>query len=145
ISGKDAVAIMPTGGGKSICFQLPALVLPGITVVVSPLIALMKDQVDSLKANGIAACFINSTQSSEEQQYLMDALREGVMKLVYVAPESLSYLDQAFNSLQISLIAIDEAHCISPWGHDFRPAYTNLGYLKKRFPSTPILALTATA
>lgn len=145
ISGKDAVAIMPTGGGKSICFQLPALVLPGITVVVSPLIALMKDQVDSLKANGIAACFINSTQSSEEQQYLMDALREGIMKLVYVAPESLSYLDQAFNSLQISLIAIDEAHCISAWGHDFRPAYTNLGYLKKRFPSTPILALTATA
>lgn len=145
ISGKDAVAIMPTGGGKSICFQLPALVLPGITVVVSPLIALMKDQVDSLKANGIAACFINSTQSSEEQQFLMDALREGTMKLVYVAPESLSYLDQAFNSLQISLIAIDEAHCISAWGHDFRPAYTNLGYLKKRFPSTPILALTATA
>ena len=145
ISGKDAVAIMPTGGGKSICFQLPALVLPGITVVVSPLIALMKDQVDSLKANGVAACYINSTQNSEEQQFLMDALREGVMKLVYVAPESLSYLDQAFDSLQISLIAIDEAHCISAWGHDFRPAYTNLGYLKNRFPATPILALTATA
>lgn len=145
ISGQDAVAIMPTGGGKSICFQLPALVLPGITVVVSPLIALMKDQVDSLKANGIAACFINSTQSSEEQLFLMDALREGAIKLVYVAPESLTYLDQAFNSLQISLIAIDEAHCISAWGHDFRPAYTNLGYLKKRFPLTPILALTATA
>lgn len=145
ISGKDAVAIMPTGGGKSICFQLPALVLPGITVVVSPLIALMKDQVDSLKANGIAACYINSTQSSEEQQFLMDALRQSAIKLVYVAPESLSYLDQAFNSLKISLIAVDEAHCISAWGHDFRPAYTNLGYLKKRFPSTPILALTATA
>ena len=99
ISGKDAVAIMPTGGGKSICFQLPALVLPGITVVVSPLIALMKDQVDSLKANGIAACFINSTQSSQEQQFLMDALRDGAMKLVYVAPESLSYLDQCFHAL----------------------------------------------
>ena len=145
LSGKDAVAIMPTGGGKSICFQLPALVLPGITVVISPLIALMKDQVDSLKANGIAACYINSSQSSEEQQFYIDALREGKIKLVYVAPESLSYLDQAFYSLQISLIAIDEAHCISAWGHDFRPAYTNLGYLKKRFPRTPILALTATA
>ena len=105
----------------------------------------MKDQVDSLKANGIAACYINSSQSSDEQQFLIDALSNGAMKLVYIAPESLSYLDQAFNSLQISLIAIDEAHCISAWGHDFRPAYTNLGYLKKRFPSTPILALTATA
>ena len=144
-SGQDTVAIMPTGGGKSICFQLPALLLPGITIVVSPLIALMKDQVDSLKANGIAGCYINSSQSSDEQQFLIDALSNGAMKLVYIAPESLSYLDQAFNSLQISLIAIDEAHCISAWGHDFRPAYTNLGYLKKRFPSTPILALTATA
>ncbi|OYX85154.1 MAG: ATP-dependent DNA helicase RecQ [Flavobacteriales bacterium 32-34-25] len=108
LSGNDTLAIMPTGGGKSICFQLPALLFPGITIVISPLIALMKDQVDSLKANGIAACFINSV-------------------------------------LTISLIAIDEAHCISSWGHDFRPAYTNLGYLKNRFPSTPILALTATA
>ncbi|WP_026976461.1 DNA helicase RecQ [Flavobacterium tegetincola] len=145
LSGQDTVAIMPTGGGKSICFQLPALLLPGITIVISPLIALMKDQVDSLKANGIPACFINSTQSSEEQQFYIDALREGTIKLVYVAPESLSYLDQAFNSLQISLIAIDEAHCISAWGHDFRPAYTNLGYLKNRFRATPVLALTATA
>ncbi|WP_432673108.1 DNA helicase RecQ [Flavobacterium sp. SM2513] len=145
LSGKDAVAIMPTGGGKSICFQLPALVLTGVTIVVSPLIALMKDQVDSLKSNGIAACFINSTQSAQEQQLYMDALRNGSIKLVYIAPESLSYLEQAFDSLQISLIAIDEAHCISAWGHDFRPAYTNLGYLKKRFPTTSILALTATA
>lgn len=145
LSGKDALAIMPTGGGKSICFQLPALLLPGITVVVSPLIALMKDQVDSLKANGIAACFINSTQNEQEQHLLIDGLRDNSIKLVYVAPESLSYLDNAFNSLQISLIAIDEAHCISAWGHDFRPAYTNLGYLKNRFPTTPVLALTATA
>ena len=145
LSGKDALAIMPTGGGKSICFQLPALLLPGITVVVSPLIALMKDQVDSLKANGIAACFINSTQNEQEQHLLLDGLRDNSIKLVYVAPESLSYLDNAFNSLQISLIAIDEAHCISAWGHDFRPAYTNLGYLKNRFPTTPVLALTATA
>jgi ATP-dependent DNA helicase RecQ len=145
LSGQDTVAIMPTGGGKSICFQLPALLVSGVTIVVSPLIALMKDQVDSLKANGIKACFINSTQTSQEQQFYLDELRNGTMKLVYIAPESLSYLDQAFSTLQISLIAIDEAHCISAWGHDFRPAYTNLGYLKNRFPTTPILALTATA
>ncbi|WJS93700.1 DNA helicase RecQ [Flavobacterium johnsoniae] len=145
LSGQDTLAIMPTGGGKSICFQLPALILPGITVVISPLIALMKDQVDSLKTNGISACFINSSQSSQEQQYYIDNLKSNTFKLVYIAPESLSYLDMAFNELNISLIAIDEAHCISSWGHDFRPAYTNLGYLKNRFPSTPVLALTATA
>jgi len=145
LSGQDALAIMPTGGGKSICFQLPALILPGITVVISPLIALMKDQVDSLKTNGISACYINSSQSSQEQQYYIDNLKSNHFKLVYIAPESLSYLDMAFNELNISLIAIDEAHCISSWGHDFRPAYTNLGYLKSRFPSTPVLALTATA
>jgi ATP-dependent DNA helicase RecQ len=145
LSGEDTLAIMPTGGGKSICFQLPALVLPGITIVISPLIALMKDQVDSLKANGIAACYINSSQSSEEQQSHIQNLKDNKVKLVYVAPESLSYLENAFSQITISLIAIDEAHCISAWGHDFRPAYTNLGYLKNRFPSTPILALTATA
>lgn len=145
LSGQDTLAIMPTGGGKSICFQLPALVLPGITIVISPLIALMKDQVDSLKTNGINACYINSSQSSEEQQYYIENLKSNNFKLVYIAPESLSYLDQVFNELTISLIAIDEAHCISSWGHDFRPAYTNLGYLKSRFPSTPVLALTATA
>lgn len=145
LTGQDTLAIMPTGGGKSICFQLPALVLPGITIVISPLIALMKDQVDSLKANGISACYINSTQSSEEQQFYIDNLKNNTFKLVYLAPESLSYLDVVFNELTISLIAIDEAHCISSWGHDFRPAYTNLGYLKNRFPSTPVLALTATA
>ncbi len=145
LEGNDTLAIMPTGGGKSICFQLPALIFEGITIVISPLIALMKDQVDSLKANGIAACYINSSQSQDEQQFHIQNLREGKVKLVYLAPESLSYLDSVFDSITISLIAIDEAHCISSWGHDFRPAYTNLGYLKKRFPSTPILALTATA
>ncbi len=145
LSGQDTLAIMPTGGGKSICFQLPALVLPGITIVISPLIALMKDQVDSLKANGIAACFINSSQPTDEQQLHIQNIIDQKVKLVYVAPESLSYLENVFNQVKVSLIAIDEAHCISAWGHDFRPAYTNLGYLKNRFASTPILALTATA
>jgi ATP-dependent DNA helicase RecQ len=145
LSGQDTLAIMPTGGGKSICFQLPALLFPGITIVISPLIALMKDQVDSLKANGIEACFINSSQTESERSFYTERLQSNTIKLVYVAPESLSFLDNLFNTLTISLIAIDEAHCISSWGHDFRPAYTNLGYLKNRFPSTPILALTATA
>lgn len=145
ISGKDTLAIMPTGGGKSICFQLPALVFPGLTIVISPLIALMKDQVDSLKTNGIEACYINSSQSAAEQQTHIDVIKDGHIKIVYIAPESLSYIENLFNTISLSLIAIDEAHCISSWGHDFRPAYTNLGYLKKRFPSTPILALTATA
>ncbi len=145
LAGQDTLAIMPTGGGKSICFQLPALLLPGITIVISPLIALMKDQVDSLKTNGIQACYINSSQTQSEQDSHIDNLRNNTIKLVYVAPESLSYLENVFNQITVSLIAIDEAHCISSWGHDFRPAYTNLGYLKNRFPSTPILALTATA
>jgi ATP-dependent DNA helicase RecQ len=145
LDGKDTLAIMPTGGGKSICFQLPALLFSGITIVISPLIALMKDQVDSLKANGIVACYINSSQSTEEQQSHIQNIISGSTKIVYVAPESLSYLENTFNLVTVSLIAIDEAHCISSWGHDFRPAYTNLGYLKNRFPSTPILALTATA
>ena len=145
LSGQDTLAIMPTGGGKSICFQLPALLFAGITIVISPLIALMKDQVDSLKANGIEACFINSSQTENERQFFIERLQSNYIKLVYIAPESLSFLDNIFNSLTVSLIAIDEAHCISAWGHDFRPAYTNLGYLKNRFPYTPILALTATA
>ena len=145
LAGNDTLAIMPTGGGKSICFQLPALVLSGVTIVISPLIALMKDQVDSLKSNGIQACFINSSQTEGEQKHYIESLKSNAIKLVYIAPESLSYLENVFSEIIVSLIAIDEAHCISAWGHDFRPAYTNLGYLKNRFPSTPILALTATA
>ena len=125
LSGKDTLAIMPTGGGKSICSQLPALLFPGITIVISPLIALMKDQVDSLKANGIEACFINSSQTENERQFFIERLQSNLIKLVYIAPESLSFLDNIFNSLTISLIAIDQAHCISAWGHDLRPAYTN--------------------
>lgn len=145
LQGNDNLVIMPTGGGKSICYQIPALLLEGITIVISPLIALMKDQVDGLVANGIEANFFNSTQSLEAQQELFNALENDKLKLLYVAPESLSQLDGIINDKKVSLIAIDEAHCISAWGHDFRPAYTQLSYLKKRFVNTPIIALTATA
>ena len=143
--GNDNLVIMPTGGGKSICFQLPAILLPGTTLVISPLIALMKDQVDGLQANGISAAFLNSSQTEAEQQGIFDKVAKNEIKLLYVAPESLQYIDALFSSGNISLIAIDEAHCISSWGHDFRPAYTQLGYLKNRYPSTPMIALTATA
>ncbi len=143
--GKDNLVIMPTGGGKSICYQLPAILLPGITLVISPLIALMKDQVDGLHANGISAAFINSSQTANEHQDIFQKITDGKIKLLYVAPESLSFLDTIFSDIEISLIAIDEAHCISSWGHDFRPAYTQLGYLKNKFSNTPLIALTATA
>ncbi len=143
--GNDNLVIMPTGGGKSICYQLPAILLPGITLVISPLIALMKDQVDGLLANGIAAAFVNSSQNQNEQQEIYQKLLDKEIKLLYVAPESLSFLDTILSQIEICLIAIDEAHCISAWGHDFRPAYTQLGYLKNRFPETPLIALTATA
>ncbi|WZL90774.1 DNA helicase RecQ [Salinimicrobium sp. 3283s] len=143
--GRDNLVIMPTGGGKSICFQLPAILLPGITIVISPLIALMKDQVDGLTANGISAAFLNSSQKEQEQQEIFRKIEKNEIKLLYVAPESLQYVDAVFSAGNISLIAIDEAHCISSWGHDFRPAYTQLGYLKNRHPETPVIALTATA
>lgn len=145
LNGDDCLVIMPTGGGKSICYQLPALLQEGLTVVISPLIALMKDQVDGLNVNGIPACFLNSSQTAEEQQTIFKDIESGKVKLLYVAPESLSYLENIFSTVEISLIAVDEAHCISSWGHDFRPAYTQLGYLKNRFPKTPLIALTATA
>lgn len=145
INLKDTIAIMPTGGGKSLCFQLPALALEGTAIVISPLIALMKDQVDGLNANGIAASFFNSSQPYEEQQQVLKNLQNENLKLLYVAPESLPQLNFVLNSIKISLFAIDEAHCISSWGHDFRPAYTQLKRLKEHFPKVPLIALTATA
>lgn len=145
LEGKDVLAIMPTGGGKSLCFQLPSLVLEGTAIVISPLIALMKDQVDALRANGIVSAFYNSSQNQEVKDETLLQLSKGKLELLYVAPESLTNLMSYLTEIKISLIAVDEAHCISSWGHDFRPAYTQLGYLKKQFPDIPIAAFTATA
>ena len=147
MAGRDTFALMPTGGGKSLCYQLPALALPGLTLVVSPLIALMKDQVDALEANGIPAAFINSTQTSAELSQIVRRVRAGEVKLLYVAPERA--VEQRFadflSTLNISLLAIDEAHCVSEWGHEFRPAYRELASLRRVCPDTPVIALTATA
>ncbi len=147
LSGQDTVVLMPTGGGKSLCFQLPALLLPGITLVVSPLIALMKDQVDALQANGVGAAYLNSTLSSDEQELVMQQAASGELKLLYVAPERVvtSRFSEFLESVSVSLLAIDEAHCISEWGHDFRPEYRTLRMLRLRLQNVPTIALTATA
>ncbi len=145
VAGEDALVIMPTGGGKSLCFQLPALLLDGLTIVISPLIALMKDQVDSLRANGIPAAYINSSQDEIEKQEVRTKIKNKEIKLLYLAPESMRAIQSLRETTTISLIAVDEAHCISSWGHDFRPAYTRLQVLKKLYPDVPLVWLTATA
>lgn len=143
---EDSLVLMPTGGGKSICYQLPAIYLPGTALVVSPLIALMKDQVGGLLANGIPAAALNSMMPEEERHRTRQLCIQGKVKLLYISPEGImSELHWLLPRMDISLIAIDEAHCISHWGHDFRPEYTQLAILKEQFPQTPIVALTATA
>jgi ATP-dependent DNA helicase RecQ len=147
LAGKDVFAVLPTGGGKSLCFQLPALVRPGLTVVVSPLIALMKDQVDALQAAGVAATFLNSSLAVGESRLRLRGLHNGEFRLLYVAPERLM-LSGFFDDLKkwnVNLFAIDEAHCVSEWGHDFRPEYRQLKTLREKFPDVPVMALTATA
>ena len=151
VAGGDALVLMPTGGGKSLCYQLPALLRPGVAVVVSPLIALMQDQVEALRQAGVRAAFLNSALQREEALAVEDDLRNDQLDLIYVAPERLlterflALLGQLAQRKGLALFAIDEAHCVSQWGHDFRPEYIQLAVLHQRWPDVPRIALTATA
>ncbi|HXH30626.1 MAG TPA: DNA helicase RecQ [Bacteriovoracaceae bacterium] len=147
LDGKDTLAIMPTGGGKSLCYQVPALFLEGATLVISPLISLMQDQVMNLREYGVESVFLNSSQSYAETRQAKEKIKSGQAKLVYVSPEGIlsDHLGEFFKDVKVSLIAIDEAHCVSQWGHEFRKDYTRLGELKDKFPGVPVIALTATA
>ncbi|UJP65917.1 DNA helicase RecQ [Mongoliitalea daihaiensis] len=149
LAKKDTIVLMPTGGGKSICYQVPAILSEGLTLVISPLISLMKDQVDALNANGISAAFLNSSQSISEQRHISEQIKKSAIKLLYVAPERLfngSYpLMDFLKEITLGLVAVDEAHCVSQWGHDFRPEYLRIGELRRQFPKVPFIALTATA
>lgn len=147
LNGQDALILLPTGGGKSLCYQVPALALEGITIVVSPLISLMQDQVQQLTAQGVKAAYLNSSQDAEESQQITEQLFRGELDLLYVAPERLlkSYFLNSLHRVKVSLIAVDEAHCVSHWGHDFRQDYRQLGRLKSQFQNVPFIALTATA
>lgn len=147
LAGRDVLTLMPTGGGKSLCYQIPALLRDGVGVVVSPLIALMQDQVDALQQLGIRAAFLNSTQDTDTRRETEAALCDGELDLLYLAPERLlteSTL-QLLDASPLTLFAIDEAHCVSQWGHDFRPEYQQLSMLHRRYPEVPRIALTATA
>ena len=146
IGGGDSLVLMPTGGGKSLCFQMAALMMDGMAVIVSPLISLMKDQVEGLRMNGIAAEALNSSNDEGYNRDIINRCVDGKVKMLYISPERLvGGVLTILQNVKVSLFAIDEAHCISGWGHDFRPEYTQLGQLKQLFPHVPIMALTATA
>src|SRR5690625_1721774 len=147
LAGQSAAAVFPAGGGKSLCYQLPALLLPGLTLVVSPLIALMKDQIDALAARGIAARRLDSSLSADEYRTVMNEVRDGSLRLLYVAPERFNNerFRHAIADVRVSLFAVDEAHCISEWGHNFRPDYLKLAEFAQQMQAERVLALTATA